>query len=423
MDEQNTEGSRAEANQRPAIVDGRSTGHGQRELKRREKLLENEAKKPGKAANAPAEPAAKAAGPTEDDSNPILRSRHIQKLWETQSPNPHPHNFQVSLLTSHYIERYGLEGKVKSDESRKTSQEPRLYDLHGEGQRAQIMATKQYAKDPEAFASVHDIFRRGDIIGVIWTCPKLPITPKEMILLTPKLHRLLSEHLGLKDQETKIISHVRRFFDAFGLLEVETLMTSMIAGGATAKPFLYLKQLIVGGLDRMHEIGRAFRNEDIDLTPNAEFTICELYMAYADMYDIIDPAESLIEGMVKYIAGRKMTLQYHPEGKDGDKVHELEFKRPWKRDTFHIEKANQFMRDWGAKHNVNCSEPRTNLVGEYIEPLCILPAFRFEGFMCGKEFCNAYPGSIDPFEQRLCSHIQLRGQADEPRFVTATVAW
>jgi len=122
---------------------------------------------------------------------------------------------------------------------------------------------------------------------------------------------------------------------------------------------LYLKEL---GLDHVYEIGRVSRNEGIDLMHNPELTICEFYMAYADMYDLMDLTESLVERMVKYLTGGKTSLHYHPEGKDG-KVYELEFKRPWKRydmietlgnkldvkfppdHTLHTDETNKFLRE------------------------------------------------------------------------------
>lgn len=443
--------------------------------------------------------------------------------------NPFPHKFEVTMTVPEFVDRYqghpGLQeggSQVDGEEvsvagrvytKRASGAKLIFYDLHGMGSKVQVMAQAQAHQGTEAdFVRLHDSVHRGDIIGVSGYPVRtkkgeLSIVPRRFVRLTPCLQMLPKQHSGLKDQEiryrqryldlimnddvckrfqtrTKIIAYLREFMNERGFLEVETPMMNMIPGGAAAKPFithhndlkmdlylriapeLFLKQLVVGGLERVYEIGKQFRNEGIDLTHNPEFTTCEAYWAFADYTDMMRLTEDFLCGLVKRVTGGKTTIEYQRDGPDSMPV-TIDFSTPFRRVSMiegleealgvkfpsatelHTEETRQFLDDQCRKHNVDCAAPRTatrlldKLVGEFIEVRCVNPTFicdhpkvmsplakshrskpglceRFELFISTKEVVNSYTELNDPLEQRARFLEQAKDKAagdDEAMFM------
>jgi lysyl-tRNA synthetase class 2 len=344
------------------------------------------------------------------------------------------------------------------------------------GGKTQVYVRKDILKSPE-----YAVFKKldvGDIIsaeGRIFKTKtgELTILAETVKLLTKSLRPLPEKWHGLKDVEeryrkryvdlmvnqsvrevflrrARIIEFLRSFFVDRGFVEVETPMMQVLAGGATAKPFkthhnalgldlylriapeLYLKRLIVGGLERVFEINRSFRNEGISVRHNPEFTMLEFYQSYATYEDLMDLTEEMVSSLVVKLFG---TTKITYSGR------EIDFARPWKRIT--MEDA---IREFGGLDDQTIADEeklrkkgrelaiegietmaRGNIITEVFEQLCeeklIQPTFvtqhpvevsplakrskerpevteRFELYMSGMEIANGFNELNDPEDQR-----------------------
>lgn len=318
----------------------------------------------------------------------------------------------------------------------------------------------------------------GDIVGVVGSVMKtntgeVTVKPSQFVHLTKALRPLPDKFHGLTNVEQKyrqryldlisnqdsfdrfvtrsrVVSEVRHYLDDRGYLEVETPVLHNLAGGATAKPFvthhnaldmelymrialeLHLKRLVIGGMEKVYEIGRVFRNEGIDTTHNPEFTMIEVYTAYTDYYDVME----LVEGIFQYVTEKvKGTTAITYAGTELNmagpyaRIHMVDAIKEKTGVDFWQEMSDEEARAIAHEHNVPITEHMTygHVVNEFFEmfvedelvqptfiyghPTAISPLARknekdprftdrFEFFVVGKEYANAFTELTDPIDQR-----------------------
>ena len=366
-------------------------------------------------------------------------------------------------------------------------------DLKDKSGRIQI-----YARKDEMDEEAYDRFRKydiGDIVGVkgdVFRTQKgeMSIRAHEITLLSKSLQPLPEKFHGLTDKElryrqryvdlimnpesqrnfeirSKFVAYLRRYLDNMGFMEVETPVLSPIAGGANARPFithhnaqdidmymriateLHLKRLIVGGLERVYEVGRIFRNEGMDTKHNPEFTTCELYQAYTNLDGMMDILEGILTGAAKDILGT-----YHIQWLG----HDVDLTPSWKRITMADAVQNVTGADFMAIEGDDdaavelAKSVDVDMEGvartwgnalyetfdQKVEETLIQPTFitmypvevsplakrspedphlteRYEMFVCGCEMGNAFSELNDPIDQyqRFKAQAEKRAHGDE----------
>ena len=419
----------------------------------------------------------------QQDLNQLLKVRR-EKLADLQAQGKDPFVITKYDVTHHSKEVKDnfeeLEGKNVSIAGRIMSKRVmgkasfcNVQDLKGNIQ--SYVARDSIGEDCYKDFKKYDV---GDIIGIKGQVFKtktgeISIHAEEITLLTKSLQILPEKYHGLVNTDiryrqrytdlimneevkttfikrSQIISSIRRFLDTKGFMEVETPMLVSNAGGAAARPFethynaldedvklrisleLYLKRLIVGGMERVYEIGRVFRNEGLDTRHNPEFTLMELYQAYTDYYGMMDLTEEMFRHVAQEVCGT--TLIPYAEamidlGKPFERISMMDAVKKYAGVDFAEVKTLEEARALADEHHVHYEERHGKgdilalFFEEFVEDKLIQPTFvmdhpieispltkkkpenpelteRFELFIYGREMCNAYSELNDPIDQR-----------------------
>ena len=419
----------------------------------------------------------------EQDINQLLKIRR-EKLAELQENGKDPFQITKFDVTHHSMDikdNYdALEGQTVTIAGRMMFKRVmgkasfcNVQDLKGNIQA--YVARDNIGEDSYKDFKKYDV---GDILGITGEVFKtktgeISIHASSVTLLSKSLQILPEKFHGLTDTDTryrqryvdlimnqdvkdtfikrsKVISSIRRYLDEQGFMEVETPMLVSNAGGAAARPFethfnalneefklrisleLYLKRLIVGGMERVYEIGRVFRNEGLDTRHNPEFTLMELYQAYTDYHGMMDLTENLYRYVAKEVTGSEI-ITY------GE--HEMDLSKPFERITmvdavkkyanvdFNEIHSTEEAKKLADEHHIEYEKRHEKgdilnlFFEEYVEEHLIQPVFiidhpieispltkkkpenpeyveRFEFFMNGWEMANAYSELNDPIDQR-----------------------
>ena len=438
------------------------------------------------------------AGSEEVNLNSLLAIRR-QKLADLQAEGKDPFVITKYDVTHHsgdvkdgYAELEGksvcIAGRLMSKRVMGKASFCHVQDLQGLIQC--YVARDDIGADEYAGFKKFDI---GDIVGIKGTvfttktgeisihASEVTLLSKSLQILPEKFHGLTNTDLRYRQRyvdlimnsetkdtmikRSKIISSIRRFLDAQGFLEVETPMLVSNAGGAAARPFethfnalnedlklrisleLYLKRLIVGGLEKVYEIGRVFRNEGVDTRHNPEFTLMELYQAYTDYYGMMDLTENMYRHVANEVLGTTKIVYNGVEmdlGKPFERITMVDAVKKYSGVDFNeinsVDEARAIADEKGVQY-----EPRhkkgdiLNLFfEEFVEEHLVQPTFvmdhpveispltkrkpenpdyveRFEFFMNGWEMANAYSELNDPIDQRarFAAQEEQFAQGDE----------
>lgn len=436
--------------------------------------------------------------PKEQDINQLLKVRR-EKLAALQEAGKDP--FQITKfdvthhsreIKEHFDELEGrnatIAGRIMSKRVMGKASFCNVQDLQGNIQ--SYVARDSIGEEAYADFKKYDV---GDIVGITGEVFKtkteeISIHASSVILLSKSLQILPEKYHGLTNTDiryrqrytdlimneevketfvkrSKIISSIRRFLDNQGFMEVETPMLVANAGGAAARPFethynaldediklrisleLYLKRLIVGGMERVYEIGRVFRNEGLDTRHNPEFTLMELYQAYTDYNGMMDLTENMFRHVAEEVCGTT-TVPYGEYmidlGKPFERMTMIEAVKKYTGIDFDEVADTAAAKKLADEKDVHYEDRHTKgdilnlFFEEFVEENLIQPTFimdhpveispltkrkpdkpdyveRFELFITAREMCNAYSELNDPIDQRarFAAQEELFAQGDE----------